>query len=190
MKNTRPRAIIVCISIALILFLSAPLPAQQLAGKKADAQNQNIPIENNQIKLGLKSTLVLGLKNNLDLAFQSYNPQIVGTGIERAESVYDTRLTTDFNKQQSRAQVGSVLAGGSSLPITRQQYWNLNSGVQKKFTPGTSAELKLTNQQYIPTLHSRAWCRSTSRNWSWRSPSRCSGISALISAPARYGSRT
>jgi len=152
MKNKIPRAIIVCISIALILFLSGPVPAQQPAEKKADPQGQNIPIENNQIKLGLKSTLVLGLKNNLDIAFQSYNPQIVGTGIERAESLYDTRLTTDFNKQQSRQQVGNLLVSGVSLPTVRQQYWNLNSGVQKKFTPGTSAELKLTNQQYITDL--------------------------------------
>ena len=187
MRAKTPRAISLCISMALFLFLAGPGFSGQQVEKKAAPQGQDIPIENNQIKLGLKSTLMLGLKNNLDIAFQSYNPQIVGTGIERAESVYDTRLTTDFNKQQSRQQVGNVLVSTvSPSPAVRQQYWNLNSWVQKKFTPGTAAELKLTNQQYIyRSYNRRAWCRSTSRSWSCPSPSRCSGTSALISAPAR-----
>ena len=152
MRAKTPRAISLCISIALILFLSGPVLSQQQTAKKVAPQGTDLPIENNQIKLGLKSTLMLGLKNNLDIAFQSYNPQIAATGIGRAESVYDTRLTTDFNKQQSRQQVGNVLVSGTSKPVIRQEYWNLNSSVQKKFTPGTAAELKLTNQQYTTDL--------------------------------------
>ena len=152
MRAKTPRAISLCISMALFLFLAVPGFSGQQAEKKAAPQGQDIPIENNQITLGLKSTLMLGLKNNLDIAFQSYNPQIAATGIGRAESVYDTRLTTEFNKQQSRQQVGNVLVSTVSRPAVRQQYWNLNSGVQKKFTPGTAAELKLTNQQYVSDL--------------------------------------
>ena len=152
MRAKTPRAISLCISIALILFLSGPVLSQQQTAKKVAPQGTDLPIENNQITLGLKSTLMLGLKNNLDIAFQSYNPQIAATGIGRAESVYDTRLTTEFNKQQSRQQVGNVLVSTVSRPVVGQQYWNLNSGVQKKFTPGTAAELKLTNQQYVSDL--------------------------------------
>ena len=152
MRAKTPRAISLCISMALFLFLAGPGFSGQQVEKKAAPQGQDLPIENNQITLGLKSTLMLGLKNNLDIAFQSYNPQIVGTGIERAESVYDTRLSTEFNKQQSRQQVGNVLVSTVSRPAVRQQYWNLNSGVQEKFTPGTAAELKLTNQQYVSDL--------------------------------------
>ena len=152
MRAKTLQAISLCISIALILFLSGPVLSQQQTAKKVAPQGTDLPIENNQITLGLKSTLMLGLKNNLDIAFQSYNPQIAATGIGRAESVYDTRLTTEFNKQQSRQQVGNVLVSTVSRPAVRQQYWNLNSGVQKKFTPGTAAELKLTNQQYVSDL--------------------------------------
>jgi len=152
MRAKTLRAISLCISMALFLFLAGPGFSGQQVEKKAAPQGQDPPIENNQITLGLKSTLMLGLKNNLDIAFQSYNPQIVGTGIERAESVYDTRLSTEFNKQQSRQQVGNVLVSTVSRPVVGQQYWNLNSGVQKKFTPGTAAELKLTNQQYVSDL--------------------------------------
>jgi outer membrane protein TolC len=151
MKNKKPRAISLCISIALILFLSVPVLAEQQAEKKAAPQGQDIPIENNQITLGLKSTLMLGLKNNLNIAFQSYNPQIVGTSIERAKSEYDTLLKSDFIKNRSRQQVGNTLSGGSATEVYQERY-NLNTAIQKRFTPGTSAELKLNNEQYKTDL--------------------------------------
>lgn len=151
MKNKKTPAISLCISIALILFFSGPVLSQQQSGKKAAPQGTDIPIENNQVKLGLKSTLVLGLKNNLDIAFRSYNPQIVGTGIERAESAYDTLLKSDFTKNRSRQQVGNTLSGGSATEVYQERY-NLNTAVQKRFTPGTSAELKLNNEQYKTDL--------------------------------------
>ena len=151
MQNKKPRAISLCISIALILFLSVPVLAEQQAEKKAAPQGQDIPIENNQITLGLKSTLMLGLKNNLNIAFQSYNPQIVGTGIERAKSEYDTLLKSDFIKNRSRQQVGNTLSGGSATEVYQERY-NWNTAVQKRFTPGTSAELKLNNEQYKTDL--------------------------------------
>ena len=66
MKNKRPRAISLCISIALILFLSGPVLSQQQAAKKDTPQGTDIPIEDNQVKIGLKSVLMLGLKNNLE----------------------------------------------------------------------------------------------------------------------------
>jgi outer membrane protein len=151
MRNKISRAISLCFSLALILFLSGPVLSQQQAGNKAAPQGQNIPIENNQIKLSLKSTLVLGLKNNLNIAFQSYNPQIVGTSIERAESEYDTLLKTDFSKNRSRQQVGNTLSGGSATEVYQEKY-NWNTAVQKRFTPGTSAEMKLNNEQYKTDL--------------------------------------
>jgi outer membrane protein TolC len=151
MRAKTQRAISLCISIALILFLSVPVLAEQQAEKKAAPQGQDIPIENNQITLGLKSTLMLGLKNNLNIAFQSYNPQIVGTGIERAKSEYDTLLKSDFIKNRSRQQVGNTLSGGSATEVYQERY-NLNTAIQKRFTPGTSAELKLNNEQYKTDL--------------------------------------
>ena len=137
-------------SIALLFLLGPFSYAQQMERKQAPG-DQDLPIEGNQVSLGLKNALMLGLKNNLNIAFQSYNPQIVATGIQRAESEYDTLLKSDFNKQYSHQQVGNLLAGGSA-PTTNQEYWNFNNSVQKKFTPGTAAELKLNNQQYNTDL--------------------------------------
>jgi outer membrane protein TolC len=137
--------------MALFLFLAGPGFSGQQVEKKAAPQGQDIPIENNQITLGLKSTLMLGLKNNLNIAFQSYNPQIVGTSIERAKSEYDTLLKSDFIKNRSRQQVGNTLSGGSATEVYQERY-NWNTAVQKRFTPGTSAELKLNNEQYKTDL--------------------------------------
>jgi outer membrane protein TolC len=75
----------------------------------------------------------------------------VGTGIERAKSEYDTLLKSDFIKNRSRQQVGNTLSGGSATEVYQERY-NWNTAVQKRFTPGTSAELKLNNEQYKTDL--------------------------------------
>jgi outer membrane protein TolC len=138
------------VSIALLLLLAPLSYAQQMEGKKTSTE-QELPIEGNQVSLGLKNALMLGLKNNLDIAFQSYNPQIVATGIMRAESEYDTLLKSDFSKNRTRQQVGNTLSGGSATEVYQERY-NFNTAVQKRFTPGTSAELKLNNEQYKTDL--------------------------------------
>jgi outer membrane protein TolC len=137
--------------IALLCLVGSASFAQDV--KRTQTQEgQELPIEGNTVSLGLKIALVLGLKNNLDIAFQSYNPQIAETGIMRAESEFDTMLKSDFSKNRVRQQVGNVLAGGTSQPITVQDRYNWNTSVQKKFTPGTAAELKLNNENYKTDL--------------------------------------
>jgi outer membrane protein len=141
-----------CFVLGVLLFLFAKTVisgelAKSLTTPSGSSANENLFIEKNQVKLGLRSALVLGLKNNLDIAFASYGPQLASTNVTRAESFYDTHLNTDFIKQYSRQQAGNVLAGGSS-PIVKQESWNFNSSVHKRFTPGTSAQLELKNQQY------------------------------------------
>ena len=137
-------------SIALLLLIAPLCYAQQMEGKKT-AIEQELPIEGNQVNLGLKNALMLGLKNNLNIAFQSYNPQIAATQIMRAESEYDTLLKSDFSKTRSRQQSGNTLSGGSATEVYQEKY-DFNTAVQKKFTPGTAAELKLNNQQYKTDL--------------------------------------
>jgi outer membrane protein TolC len=141
---------IIVVSIALLLLLAPLSYAQQMEGKKTSTE-QELPIEGNQVNLGLKNALMLGLKNNLNIAFQSYNPQIAATQIMRAESEYDTLLKSDFSKTRSRQQSGNTLSGGSATEVYQEKY-DFNTAVQKKFTPGTAAELKLNNQQYKTDL--------------------------------------
>ena len=47
--------------------------------------------------------------------------------------------------------MGNTLSGGSATEVYQERY-NWNTAVQKRFTPGTSAELKLNNEQYKTDL--------------------------------------
>ena len=151
MKRQLSRKKSFIILIALLCLVGSASFAQDVERTQTQ-EGQELPIEGNTVSLGLKNALVLGLKNNLDIAFQSYNPQIAETGIMRAESEFDTMLKSDFSKNRVRQQVGNVLAGGTSQPITVQDRFNWNTSIQKKFTPGTAAELKLNNENYKTDL--------------------------------------
>lgn len=151
MKRQLARKKSFIILIALLWLIGSASFAQDVERTQTQ-EGQELPIEDNTVSLGLKNALVLGLKNNLDIAFQSYNPQIAETGIMRAESEFDTMLKSDFSKNRVRQQVGNVLAGGTAQPITVQDRYNWNTSVQKKFTPGTAAELKLNNENYKTDL--------------------------------------
>ncbi|MCX5895595.1 MAG: TolC family protein [Proteobacteria bacterium] len=154
MRHFKAKTVSYFIFVMLIFSFSRVAVAAETAPPKGTSSVESLPIEDNQVKIGLKSVLMLGLKNNLDIAFLSYTPQIAATNVTRAESAYDTRFTTDFTKNRSRQQVGNVLMG-SSNPVVTQERYNWNASVQKRFTPGTSAELKLNNENYNTDLTSQ-----------------------------------
>ncbi|MBW1854745.1 MAG: hypothetical protein JRJ00_08720, partial [Deltaproteobacteria bacterium] len=59
-----------------------------LSAQEKDAEELNL-IEENKVELSLKSVMVLALKNNLQIAFESLGPGISETEIDREKSVYD-----------------------------------------------------------------------------------------------------
>jgi len=105
-------------------------------------------IEENSIRIPLKSVLLLALKNNLTIKFESLRPGIAETDINRERGVYDTLLSGQWNKTRSVTQVGSAL-GSSSSPTVKQERYTLDTRLQKKFTPGTQAEIKMTHEEYM-----------------------------------------
>ena len=99
-------------------------------------------IEGNKVELSLKSVMVLALKNNLQIAFESLGPGISETEIDREKSVYDPNLSLQLSKDRRVTQVGNFLSGAGNDSVW-QQNWGLEAEVKKKFVTGTSAELKL-----------------------------------------------
>ncbi len=108
-------------------------------------------VEERAVEVPLQSVLVLALKNNLDIAFQSMAPDIAMTDVEREKSAYDTYFSSQFSKYREKKQVGNVL-GGASNAFTKQRSYDFDFGLQKKFIPGTLAELKLNFQDYATNL--------------------------------------
>lgn len=112
-----------------------------LAAQEKNTEELNLIIKDNKIKLPLKSVIVLALKNNLQIAFESLGPKVSQTEIAREESVYDPNVSLQYSKDRRVTQVGNFLSGAGKDTIYQENY-DLGVDVTKKFVTGTSAELK------------------------------------------------
>jgi outer membrane protein TolC len=131
-------------TLLLTLFIYAPVLAEE---QKKEAPEEAVPslkITEEKVNLPLKSTLILALKNNLDIKFTSLNPKASETDILREQGAFDTTFTSQLIKRQERKQTGFFLMGAGDT-TNFQNTSDLETGLQKKFTAGTLAELKLIN---------------------------------------------
>jgi outer membrane protein len=134
---------------ALLLTLSiyAPVLAEEQKKEAPDEAVPSLTITEEKVNLPLKSTLILALKNNLDIKFLSLNPKAAETDIMREKGDFDTTFTTQLEKNMAREQTSFVLAGSDESGTTLDERINFDAGVKKKFTAGTQAELKLYHQE-------------------------------------------
>ena len=163
-KRSRRRVAAVClakaIAAAALCICIAAVP--RLTPAQDAPVTDLIRVEGNAIRLPLQSVMILALKNNLQIAFQSLAPDISETEIMREESFYDPDFSLQYGKSRSVTQVGNFLTGAGADSIY-QQAWDLKMGVMKQFVTGTSAELKwnatdsktdFTFQQLVPQYKS------------------------------------
>lgn len=147
MKKSRISVLTFFLLYALCIY---PLTckAQEAGTDDATDPAQIFPIQNNQVEMPLKSVLLLGLKNNLNIKFASFNPGISQTGKQLEKGKFDTLFSAQYQKNRSVQQSGSVI-GSSSSPVVKQERHNWEGSLQKKFLTGTQAELKTTGEEYL-----------------------------------------
>jgi outer membrane protein TolC len=119
--------------VALFLTMLLPFPSPVLAEEGKSGQPE-LKIEDNKAALSLQSLTLLALKNNLDIAVESYNPQSRAEDIVQAWAPFDTTLTSQYQKKRDVTPSASSLAGAPTLAQTN---WDFNLGLTKKFLTGT-----------------------------------------------------
>jgi len=129
-------------------------PAVSARGQEIDNNTlkETLRITDNTVSLPLQSVLVLALKNNLDITFEKLSPEFAQTEVTKEEGAYDFLFSSQFTKSRENTQVGNALAGSGSSADMFNENFNFDATLQKKFTPGTQAELKLSNQEYQSNL--------------------------------------
>ena len=137
-------AFMVCLTYANTATCLA-LEPQEDTGAQSDPA---LTIKGNRVEMPLKSVLLLGLKNNLNIEFASYTPGITETNIQLEKGKFDTLLSTQYQKNRSVTQTGNAL-GSTSSPVVKEERHNWEGKLQKKFLTGTQAELKTTNEEYL-----------------------------------------
>jgi outer membrane protein TolC len=151
MKAIKNTYLIILFVLVSFLFVRDHVSAQDRQEDNASSGDVLL-IEDNQIKVPLKSVLMLALKNNLDITFASLQPEMAETDVTREKSAYDTLFSAQYSKYRDNTQVGNALAGSGANAEIFQERFNLDVALKKKFTLGTQAELKLTNQEFQSDL--------------------------------------
>ena len=101
MKNFSKSISIVAFIVFLLFANLEPCFSLQSVQDNVTIAEQSLNIKDNRIEMPLRSVILLGLKNNLNIKFASYSPQISQTNIQAEQGKFDTLLKTQYQKTRS-----------------------------------------------------------------------------------------
>lgn len=132
--------------LALGVFLS---PAGSASGEEGSAggvsEPQEITPKPGQVMiLSLEETILLGLKNNLDIAIEGFNPKIREADVTNARAVFDPTVFTEFGFVSIQAPNRNVLAG---VRESKSDDFDWNVGFRQDLPTGASYELRFDNNR-------------------------------------------
>jgi outer membrane protein TolC len=128
----------------LLLYTILSLPillsfSSHTLAEEGGSSQPELKVQDNKVELSLKSISILALKNNLDIAFEGYNPQLKEADIVQVMASFDTTFSTQFTKDRTVSQSGTFLASGTQ-PTLAQQNYTYKLSLSKKFTLGTDID--------------------------------------------------
>jgi len=91
------------------------------------------------LKLSLKSSILMALKNNLSIQISRLSPQIRKNEVVRADSAFDPLLSFDSSVDNDK-QIPTFRFSGTETETTR-----LNASAKKKFYQGTEISMGMEN---------------------------------------------
>ncbi len=103
------------------------------------------PADVGELRLSLRESVLLALKNNLDIAIANYNPKITAEAIIIAKAVFDpvASITADGNRTVTPA--ATALAGAN---VSKTENVDLNAALVQQLPFGASYTLSLTNNRF------------------------------------------
>jgi outer membrane protein TolC len=98
--------------------------------------------------VSLKQVVDMALKNNLDIAVETYNPEILDTRIKFEKSRFDPFLGATFNSRDATRPSGSSLIGEES---TTNQEFTYNFTLDQQLQTGTQYNVVFNNSRIDTT---------------------------------------
>lgn len=132
--------------VAFGAFLSSTGVAvgQQESAGVAEVRQEVTPTPGQVIVLSLQESILLGLKNNLNIAIEGFNPEIRATDVTSAEAVYDPTAFAEVNFGMQKTQTRNVLVARAE---EINQDFNFNTGLVQNLPTGGSYELSFANNR-------------------------------------------
>ena len=96
------------------------------------------------IVLSLQESILLGLKNNLDIAIEGFNPKIRATDVTAAKAVFDPGVFAEVGFGSTQTPNRNQLAG---VFESKNDDFDWNFGLRQELPTGGSYELLFTNNR-------------------------------------------
>ena len=116
----------------LLIFFSGILSAQETT-----TTEEPVPVS-------LKQVIDMALKNNLDIAIESYNPEILDTRIKFERSRFEPFLGAEFTSRDSTNPTGSILVGEAA---TTTEDFTYNFRLNHLLQTGTRYDVVFNNSR-------------------------------------------
>ncbi len=97
--------------------------------------------------LTIKESVLLALKNNLDITIESFNPRIREMDIATARAAFDPVFTGSLSASRSRTRNNTASFIPGALLSTDSRLFNYNFTLSDKLPTGATAQLSWTNQR-------------------------------------------
>ncbi len=142
------RNLMIGLALFLILFHFVTARAQE---KTSEPQS---------IRLTLEEAVLVALSKNIDVKIERLQPQIAETDIEAQESVFNPRVRTEISEASTKEQTSvAPFLTGNVEPFSIST--GIDASIEKKFTTGATAELKLDNNR----LSSNSFVQRFNPSW-------------------------
>lgn len=143
MGKKRNRWVAVLVSTALMSSTGSALGGEGSA-EVAGEPKEITPRPGQVIVLSLQESILLGLTNNLNIAFAGFNPEIRSADVTAAKAVFDPTAFAEVSYGDQKEQNRNVLA---AKPVVENKDYNWNMGLRQDLPTGGSYELSFSNNR-------------------------------------------
>lgn len=143
MGKARKRWIAVLV-VTTLLYAAGSALAEEKSSGVAGEPKEVTPRPGQVIVLSLQESILLGLKNNLNIAIEGFNPKIRSADVTAAKAVFDPTAFAEVNYGDRKDQNRNVLAG---TPVVENEDYNWSMGLRQDLPTGGSYELSFSNNR-------------------------------------------
>ncbi len=96
------------------------------------------------MELSLENAIALALRNNLDIAVETFNPNLRDQDLTSEQAAFDPSAFLELTRSDTRSpSTNSLLRSGRTL----SDLWDLNTGFRQKLPTGGTYELRFNNER-------------------------------------------
>jgi len=146
---------------------STPLNLDLKVAQATAGQTPPVPLAG-VMPLSLRDSIVLSLRNNLDIQVEGFNPRINEQALIGQKAVFDPSAFLELTRTDNRAPNSSSISSGRT---SVSDSWDYNTGLRQKIPTGGTYELRFNNEYFNSNITPNPLLgdvRDTSRSFSSR----------------------